>query len=450
MPDTIQKLVASNRGLIDRRIFTDRDIYEQELEQIFGRCWLLVGHETQIRNTNDFVAAYMGEDPVLVTKDAKGKVHTFLNMCRHRGNRICRADYGNAQSFMCTYHGWTFATDGKLVGVPGFKEAYFEELDRSQWGLVEARVETYKGLVFATWDTSAPSLRDYLGDMAWYLDIHLDATKGGTEVIAGVQRWVMNTNWKMPADNVGGDSYHGQTTHGSTRMLRSDPNWMDFSRTPFQKVSAAFAKVPSTASPTSSSWQVSPGNGHGIVGFGGGEYAIDSSLPALKDPAAKHIVSNLPEIKNRLGEFRAKNAGSAQFLTVFPNFSLHPIRIWHPRGPTKTEVWLYLMVEKDAPQEVKDAFRFYETHSHGPNGFMELDDIVNYANCTESGKYSVGRRYPMNLQLKLGQQHTQEDIPGMTVASPGELNQRDFYSWWAQLMDASSWSQIKLNQYKKR
>src|SRR5207247_7447023 len=185
-------------SLVDRRIFNDADIYQQELEQVFGRCWLFLGHESQLPGNNDFIANYMGEDPVLLTRDSKGKLHAFLNMCRHRGNRICRADRGNSQSFMCTYHGWTFATDGKLVGVPGYKEAYFEELDRSQWGLVEAgQIDTYKGLVFATWDKSAPSLLDYLGNMTWYLDLYLDRREGGIELLKGVHRWVLNCNWKL-------------------------------------------------------------------------------------------------------------------------------------------------------------------------------------------------------------------------------------------------------------
>ena len=169
MAGKLDTLVNAKNGLVDRSIFIDEDIYKQELEQVFGRCWLFIGHESQVAKPNDFTAAYMGEDPILLTRDARGKIHAFSNMCRHRGNRICRADAGNVPSFMCTYHGWTFATDGKLVGVPGFKEAYFEELDRSQWGLVEARVDSYKGLVFATWDKQAPALADYLGDAAWYL-----------------------------------------------------------------------------------------------------------------------------------------------------------------------------------------------------------------------------------------------------------------------------------------
>ena len=194
MVGTFESKVNAKAGVVTRNIFYDKEIYQQELEQVFGRSWLVVGHESMVAKPNDFAANYMGEDPVLLTRDSKGKLHTFLNMCRHRGNRICRADAGNAPSFMCTYHGWTFATDGKLVGVPGYKEAYFEELDRSQWGLVEARTDSYKGLVFANWDKDAPSLIDNLGDAAWYMDLWLDRTAGGTEILPGIHRWVMNFN----------------------------------------------------------------------------------------------------------------------------------------------------------------------------------------------------------------------------------------------------------------
>ena len=109
----------------------------------------------------------MGEDPVLVVRDNDGHVRAFLNVCRHRGNRLCRADAGNAASFTCAYHGWTYRNDGRLVGVPYFKEAYHGELDRERWGLVPvAQLDNYKGLWFATFDPQAPPLRDYLGEMA--------------------------------------------------------------------------------------------------------------------------------------------------------------------------------------------------------------------------------------------------------------------------------------------
>src|SRR5262245_58297009 len=155
-----------------------------------------------------------------VHDDLTGRLRAFLNLCRHRGNRVCRADRGNTKLFTCSYHGWTYSTDGKLAIVP-MTEA-FRNLDRDQWGLIPvAQLDSYKGLIFATFDPEAPSLVEYLGDMAWYLDIRLERREGGTEV-SGPHRWVVDANWKTAAENFGGDGYHIASTHGSARELGID------------------------------------------------------------------------------------------------------------------------------------------------------------------------------------------------------------------------------------
>ncbi len=123
MFSTAQAVADAKSGLLDRSIFSSAEIYERELAQVFGRCWLFVAHESQIPKPNDFVTSYMGADPVIVWRDRAGTIHAFLNMCRHRGNRLCRADAGNAPSFMCTYHGWVFDPAGNLTAVPGLKKS---------------------------------------------------------------------------------------------------------------------------------------------------------------------------------------------------------------------------------------------------------------------------------------------------------------------------------------
>ena len=126
------RVYLDEAGHLDRCIFIDQGIYQQELERIFGRAWLFIGHDSLIPNPNDFFLTYMGEDPVILTHDAMGQVHAFLNMCTHRGNRVARADDGNPKNFMCTYHGWTYSNEGKLVSVPGLQEAYYGELEPYQ------------------------------------------------------------------------------------------------------------------------------------------------------------------------------------------------------------------------------------------------------------------------------------------------------------------------------
>src|SRR5947209_4860534 len=168
-------------GKVDRRIFSDQATYDDEMEQIFGRAWLMIGHESLVPAVDDFFHTYIGEDPVILTRDGQGRLHALLNMCRHRGNRVVRCDDGNAKRFMCTYHGWTYRNDGALEYAPGESEAYYGALDKSSLGLIEARVETYAGIVFATWAKDAPSLDAYLGDARWYLDTVFNRRDGSMQ-----------------------------------------------------------------------------------------------------------------------------------------------------------------------------------------------------------------------------------------------------------------------------
>src|SRR5215510_13805653 len=150
-------LVDKDGGLVSPHIFVDRDIYQRELTAIFARCWLYLGHESQLARPGDFLTTYMGADPVLVTKAPDGSLHAYLNSCRHRGMRVCQADEGNTQTFTCPYHGWTYGSDGTLRGVPQERKLYRNRLARERWGLIPvARLDTYKGLIFATFDPAAP------------------------------------------------------------------------------------------------------------------------------------------------------------------------------------------------------------------------------------------------------------------------------------------------------
>ena len=111
----MKRLVDSESGTVSREIFWNQDIYDQEMEQVFNRSWLFVGHESQVPNPGDYFLGRMGEEAVVVSRARDGKVYVFLNSCRHRGNRVCRYDQGNSFTHVCSFHGWTYDATGALV-----------------------------------------------------------------------------------------------------------------------------------------------------------------------------------------------------------------------------------------------------------------------------------------------------------------------------------------------
>ena len=117
-------MVDAENGIISRDIFVSADIYAQELETLFTRAWLFVGHESLVPNPGDFYTSRMGEESVILCRDQQDQTHVFLNSCRHRGMKVCRYDQGNTTVFTCPYHAWSFALDGALQGIPQYDMLY--------------------------------------------------------------------------------------------------------------------------------------------------------------------------------------------------------------------------------------------------------------------------------------------------------------------------------------
>ncbi|MGQ4809864.1 3-phenylpropionate/cinnamic acid dioxygenase subunit alpha [Candidatus Entotheonellaceae bacterium PAL068K] len=430
----MNKLVDVQAGLISREIFVNEDLYQQEQEQIFARAWLFVGHESQVPQPGDYFVSCMGEESVILTRDRQQTLHVFLNSCRHRGMKVCRYDEGHTAVFTCPYHGWSFATDGQLVGVPYDKEAYREQLDKSQWGLIEvAQLATYKGTVWATWDAAAPAFLDCLGEMQTYLDLALDCRDGragGSEVIGGVQKWVIPANWKFAAENFTGDGYHN-ISHRSVDLVgigpsgkgRRDTNEYAFS----QRVSSSL-----------------PHLGHGAVC-----HLQNDDVPYTPSyqntPAVEAYFKHAYEERQRRLGKKARLLGLVG--TVFPNMSYlarqpRSIAVWHPRSASQTEAWRWFLVDQDAPQDVKDAMRHYAMRYSGPGGMTEQDDMENWNYASAASKGVIARRYPYNYEMGVGQDYATYDLPGVVTDRIAEQNQRGFYQYWAALMQAGTWADL--------
>ena len=442
-PGARAALVDRQQGMVSREIFVNPDIYAEEQERIFTRAWLFVGHESQVAKPGDFFVSSMGEESVILCRDRAGELHIFLNSCMHRGMKVCRYDEGNTPIFTCPYHGWSFATDGALVGVPFYKDAYHEELDKSQWSLIRVpRMTNYKGGIWATWDADAPDFLEYIGDFRTYLDILFDGwdgAEGGTEIIGGIEKWLVPSNWKFPAENFIGDRYHN-ISHRSVDLVGIGPSGQGRRDTSERNGARAL--------------DISfPERGHGTIVFL--RPADAQPVPSYQnDPAiADYFYQSEIARKERQGQLWRILGGPG---TIFPNMSYLPrqprsIAVWHPRGPDQTEVWRWFLVDRAAPPAVKEFLRQYYIRYSGPSGLTEQDDMENWNYAHAASRGAVARRHHYNYQMGLGYAVTDfEDgglrIPGtvldVTKARAGEQNQRSFYSRWADFMAARSWDEL--------
>jgi phenylpropionate dioxygenase-like ring-hydroxylating dioxygenase large terminal subunit len=432
---SMSNMVDNRHATIRPALFSHPDIYERELEQIFGRMWLFVGHECQIPNPGDFVRSRMGEEQVILTRGRDNQIYVLLNSCPHRGNMVCRYDRGHGLAFQCSFHGWTFDSTGRLINLPpGMEEAYAADLHKDEWGLLQARVETFQGTIWANWDKTAPTFREYLGDAAEYLGAALCDAEGnpdGTEVAGAILRWRVGMNWKVPMpDN---DMTHGWITHRSMRGAgyglggedggggRDMDNWYHVwfpeghtTSVQVEKETKGNGVVPDTATRRGSILQ---------------EY--------MRENAAKR--------KERLGKLSTTH----EIPHIFPNIGAvgRALRVLHPQGPAESEIWTYILVDKNAPPEVKRAMVLGRQRVSGPNGIQQKDDMENWFIQTRYSKgYSTRWRLLQNNQLGMSKPSIEGrpefGMPGMFHRAPTDENYRRFFEHYSLVMEAQDWDEI--------
>src|SRR5215469_14927618 len=429
------QLVDVKNGFISREIFVDRDIYRQELEKVFTRAWLLVGHESLVPNPGDFYTSRMGEESVILCRDKKGEIHVFLNSCRHRGMKVCRYEQGNTSLFTCPYHSWTYTTDGKLQGVPLHRTLYDSLLDREANSLVSvAKLFNYKGSIWASWDKDAPDFITYLGNAKIHLDQALDCRdgrEGGSEVI-GVHKWVFPANWKFAAENFLGDTYHNPS-HRSVDMIGIGPSGQ----------AGAKGRRDNEYNKGQHVWVGHPaGHGmHSVLMPAEAEYQSSYAQYPEVDEYFRHCYY---ERKRRLGE----KARLLPFTgNLFPNTSYHAgqPRVFfflNANATTETEAWRFFLVDADAPAGVKDVLRRFYMRYSGPAGMTEQDDMENWLYATAASKGTIARRYPFNYQMSMGAYKTDDPIRGDVSLQITDQTPRNYYRVYAAYLNGAPWDEL--------
>ena len=215
----LDHLVQERR--VHRSVYTDPKIFELELERIWGRAWIYVGHESQVRDPGQYYATTIARQPVLMTRDSDGNIHVLFNRCAHKGTQLVGDSCGKVAEFRCAYHGWRFAMDGTVLSIPlarGYEGTGFGKGDPLANVQRVARSGSYRGFVFASLSAEGPELEGWLGGVASSIDNMVDrAPEGGLEVTGGVLRYAHDGNWKFFVENLN-DLMHPMVVHRSSSL----------------------------------------------------------------------------------------------------------------------------------------------------------------------------------------------------------------------------------------
>lgn len=426
----LESLVSRDR--VHRSVYTDPDIFELEMKMIFGRAWIYVGHESQVPNTGDFITSMIGRQPVVMSRHTDGKVYVIYNSCGHRGAIVCNEENGTSSLFRCCYHGWTFKTNGdiKTVAMP---RRYSGTLKKNSQNLGMGRlprVDTYRGFVFASLAADGPSLETHLGFAAASIDDIVDrAPDGEIEVSGGVHKYMFRGNWKLQLEN-SVDSYHGPFSHESTLGASG----RQFSRSRGMESGSAISERGKAAA----RWEERAVWGAGATGHSFvGHQPVAETAPS-NDPDYTAYVALL---EDRHGSERAAEIlrPKRHNTAFFPNLAIqalnHHIRVIRPVAVDRTEVRIYPIKLKGAPEELNRGSIRHLNLTHAAASLIQTDDLECFRRCQE-GVVANSREW---VWFARGIEEDAEDEHGDYVNhGTAELPQRSLYAGWINYMSGQS------------
>lgn len=361
-----------NRFQVNREVFVRPDILDQERERIFGQCWLYVGHTSEIPERGSFVTRSVGGQPVILVRDEQDQVQVLLNSCTHRGAEVCRDPRGVTRRFRCFYHSWSFRTDGRLVAMPD-EDAFPDGFDKANYGLRKpAHVDEYRGFVFLNYAATAPSLWDYLAGARQFIDLTVDQSERGMQVLTGTHEYSLRANWKLLAEN-SYDGYHAIPVHKT---------YFDVQR----------ARGDSVVGDVKAEWLESGafelGNGHTItVKRAPWGRPVARWMPSMGQESKAVIEEAAVNLAARHGDFYGDQVANLDFnMVIFPNLVINNImavviRKFEPIRPDLMHVTAWSLAPSEESVEARKIRNESFLSFLGPAGLATPDDNEALESC---------------------------------------------------------------------
>jgi fatty-acyl-CoA synthase len=398
-------------------LYTDPRVFAGELARIWYRTWVYVGHESEVAEPGDYVRKTLGLQDVIMTRGVDGEVRLLLNRCAHRANLVCEAERGNAKSFRCPYHGWTYRNTGELIGFP-FNQGYGGKgTIESELSLAPVpRIASHQGFVFGSMAADGPSLAGHLGEAAGELDrLARLSPEGKVELTAGWLRHRTQANWKLLAENET-DGYHPQFVHGSIFSVTQSP------------IGALYSDK-STA--------VTRNLGHG--------HSENDLRPEFRRIGAPMrwfgtTPERVPGYAARMREAYGEAAEQilvegAPHVMVFPNLFVAEIQVFVIEPVSAGEcVQHSTAVQLAGAPELNRRMISQSVGSVGPAGMLLADDTEMY----ERNQRGLAMLRPEWLDLRRGLHRERTDERGLKVGTAtDETGMRGFWAHYLSLMAAA-------------
>lgn len=338
--DQLRALIASQpKGCaLQQDFYSDPSIYALDMERIFLRRWLCVGHESRIPNSGDFFVQLVAGESIIIIRGRDKLVRALVNVCRHRGSEVCYEKEGNAKVLVCPYHAWAYELDGSLRAARQMKE----DLDKSQYGLTRIHLRILEGLIFVCFAADPPKLTDAentlrasLGRYGW-----------ANAKVAHRGIYSVDANWKLAIENYY-ECYHCGPAHPEFARHHATERHLDPEAKALRLKTYARAKEMGIEIPYVAHWPWSAAPGEEIVGaFHDATYP--GSVTGSED--GQRVAPLMGDFTDYDGGFSYVDVGPASAFLAYPDYGV--LYLFIPRDTQTTDMEISWIVAKDAKEGV--------------------------------------------------------------------------------------------------
>jgi p-cumate 2,3-dioxygenase alpha subunit len=414
------------RFRVHRDCYRSEEIFAAEQELIFAKCWLYLGHETELPAKSNFLTRRVAGRDLIFVRARDGSLGAFYNTCTHRGARVCRDRRGTAKTFSCPYHGWVFNTEGKLLSMNanrGFPEDVNADGDLNLKRV--PRLENYRGFYFVNYDANAVSLSDYLAGAKGFLDLMCDQAEGDVTVIPGEHAYAIDANYKFLCEN-SYDGYHLLPTHISYLEFLDEQSKAEGKDSAVAFLLNEYAKR---------------GRGFGLGhGHGGLESWVASGrpvaqwIPAWGPELKQEIDATRERLVDRFGPDRAGLIADVQKnLVIFPNLVINDnvgftIRVIEPVSASSMRVNAWALAPVDESEQMRELRLDNFVSFLGPAGFGSSDDVEMLELCQKGLVHAPVNWNELSKGMGSGDLRTAECAPD------DEGQMRAYWAQWDLMM----------------